>query len=134
MAPEVGSGQYHRGIDIYAVGVMLYEMLLGRVPYEGSTMAEVLMKHLTAQPELETLPQPFGRVIRKALDIMSESHVTGSNHWAGDSVGQRKQGQYDGERQMARMGFDDSCPYGRGGRWNGNNFQVGAPIGFLLTI
>ena len=46
MAPEVGSGNYQRGIDIYALGVMLYEMLLGRVPYEGSSMAEVLMKHL----------------------------------------------------------------------------------------
>ena len=46
MAPEVGSGNYHRGIDIYALGVMLYEMLLGKVPFEGSSMGEVLMKHL----------------------------------------------------------------------------------------
>jgi uncharacterized RDD family membrane protein YckC len=67
MAPEVGSGNYHRGIDIYALGVMLYEMLLGRLPYEGSTMAEVLMKHLTAQPVVDELPAPFGDVIRQAL-------------------------------------------------------------------
>ncbi len=68
MAPEVGSGNYHRGIDIYALGVMLYEMLLGRVPFEGSSMGEVLMKHLTEQPEVEGLPEPFGKVIRKALE------------------------------------------------------------------
>ena len=67
MAPEVGSGNYHRGIDIYALGVMLYEMLLGRVPYQGSSMGEVLMKHLTAQPVVDELPEPFGGVIRKAL-------------------------------------------------------------------
>lgn len=67
MAPEIGSGNYHRGIDIYALGVMLYEMLRGRVPYEGSTMAEVLMKHLAAQPVLDELPEPFGKVIHKAL-------------------------------------------------------------------
>ena len=67
MAPEIGSGNYSRGIDIYALGVMLYEMLLGKVPFEGSTMAEVLMKHLTTQPELENLPQPIAQVIRKAL-------------------------------------------------------------------
>lgn len=67
MAPEVGSGNYHRGIDIYAMGVILYEMLLGKVPFEGSSMGEVLMKHLTAQPEVDDLPQPFGKVIRKAL-------------------------------------------------------------------
>jgi len=67
MAPEVGSGNYHRGIDIYALGVILYEMLRGRVPYEGSTMAEVLMKHLTAEPAIDELPDPFGKVIQKAL-------------------------------------------------------------------
>jgi len=68
MAPEIGSGNYHRGIDIYALGVILYEMLLGRVPYDGATMGEVLMKHLTAQPEVDQLPEPFGRIIRKALE------------------------------------------------------------------
>ncbi|HRX85618.1 MAG TPA: serine/threonine-protein kinase, partial [Phycisphaerae bacterium] len=68
MAPEVGSGNYHRGIDIYALGVMLYEMLLGKVPFEGSSMGEVLMKHLTVQPEVDNLPAPFGKVIRKALE------------------------------------------------------------------
>ena len=67
MAPEVGSGDYSRGIDIYALGVIFYEMLLGRVPYEGSSMGEVLMKHLTSQPEVDNLPSPFGEVIRKAL-------------------------------------------------------------------
>lgn len=67
MAPEVGTGNYHRGIDIYALGVMLYEMLLGKVPFEGSTMGEVLMKHLTQQAELDELPAPFASVIRKAL-------------------------------------------------------------------
>jgi len=68
MAPEVGSGNYHRGIDIYALGVILYEMLLGRVPYEGGSMGEVLLKHLTAQPEVDNLPAPFSKVIRKALE------------------------------------------------------------------
>jgi len=67
MAPEVGSGNYDRTIDIYALGVVLYEMLLGRVPFSGSSMGEVLMKHLTAAPEVDELPEPFPRVIRKAL-------------------------------------------------------------------
>ena len=67
MAPEVGSGNYSRGVDIYALGVMLYEMLLGKVPFEGSSLGEVLMKHLTEQPEVDKLPHPFGQVIRKSL-------------------------------------------------------------------
>ena len=67
MAPEVGSGNYSKTIDIYALGVILYEMLLGKVPFQGSSMGEVLMKHLTAQPEVDQLPRPFAQVIRKAL-------------------------------------------------------------------
>jgi serine/threonine protein kinase len=66
MAPEIGSGDYSKGVDIYALGVMLYEMVLGKVPFEGSSMAEVLMKHLTTQPQLDELSPQFGKVIRKA--------------------------------------------------------------------
>jgi serine/threonine protein kinase len=68
MAPEIGSGNYSRGVDLYALGVMLYEMILGKVPFEGSSMGEVLMKHLTSQPEVDHLPEPFAKVIRKALE------------------------------------------------------------------
>src|SRR5262249_53222541 len=46
---------------------MLYEMLLGKVPFAGATVGEILMKHLTAQPEVDALPAPFPDVIRKAL-------------------------------------------------------------------
>lgn len=67
MAPEVGSGNYDKTIDIYALGVILYEMVLGKVPFAGSSMGEVLMKHLTAQPAVDELPEPFPQVIRKAL-------------------------------------------------------------------
>ncbi|MCH8054327.1 MAG: serine/threonine protein kinase, partial [Planctomycetes bacterium] len=67
MAPEVGSGRYSSSIDIYALGVILYEMLLGKVPFEGQSTGEVLMKHLMEQPEVDQLPQPFPGVIRKAL-------------------------------------------------------------------
>ena len=55
MAPEIGSGKYHKPIDIYAMGVILYEMLTGRVPFEGETVNEVLMKHLTARPDVSML-------------------------------------------------------------------------------
>ena len=51
MAPEIGSGKYHKPIDVYAIGVILYEMLTGHVPFDGETVNEVLMKHLTARPD-----------------------------------------------------------------------------------
>ena len=57
MAPEIGSGKYHKPIDVYAIGVILYEMLTGRVPFDGETVNEVLMKHLTARPDVSMLPR-----------------------------------------------------------------------------
>lgn len=67
MAPEIGQGKYDRSIDIYALGIVLYEMLTGQVPFFGSSHGEVLMKHLTAQPELSGIEEPFASVIRKAM-------------------------------------------------------------------
>jgi hypothetical protein len=68
MAPEVGRGRYGREVDIYAVGIMLFEMLTGRVPFEGETTAEILMKHLTADPDLQGLPEPLRAVLADALE------------------------------------------------------------------
>ena len=67
MAPEIGSGKYNKPIDIYAIGVILYEMLTGRVPFEGETVNEVLMKHLTARPDVSMLPEPYQAIVAKAL-------------------------------------------------------------------
>ncbi len=67
MAPEIGAGTYNRSIDIYALGVLLYEMLTGDVPFIGSSPAEILMKHMTVAPELNNVEEPFRKVIRKAL-------------------------------------------------------------------
>ncbi|MEN6337554.1 MAG: protein kinase [Phycisphaerales bacterium] len=67
MAPEIGAGRYDRSIDIYALGILLYEMLTGQVPFLGASPAEILMKHMTAAPDLTNIEEPFARVIRKAL-------------------------------------------------------------------
>ncbi|MFZ5829663.1 MAG: serine/threonine-protein kinase [Planctomycetota bacterium] len=68
MAPEVANGRYGKEIDVYALGVMLYEMLTGRVPFDGESVGEVLMKHLTAQPDVSVLAEPFRSVLARALE------------------------------------------------------------------
>jgi hypothetical protein len=67
MAPEIANGRYGREIDTYALGVILYEMLTGNVPFEGESVGEVLMKHLTAEPDLARVPEPYREVVRRAL-------------------------------------------------------------------
>ncbi|MDD4789808.1 MAG: serine/threonine-protein kinase, partial [Pirellulales bacterium] len=68
MAPEVANGRYGKEIDVYALGVILYEMLTGRVPFEGESIGEVLMKHLTATPDVSMLPEPYRGVVARALE------------------------------------------------------------------
>jgi hypothetical protein len=67
MAPEISTGNYNKQIDIYAAGIILYEMLTGRVPFEGESAGEILMKHLTAPPDLGKLPAEYVPIVGKAL-------------------------------------------------------------------
>ncbi|MHB8953505.1 MAG: serine/threonine-protein kinase [Pirellulaceae bacterium] len=67
MAPEIGKGVYGKEIDIYALGIILCEMLTGHVPFEGESSQEIIMKHLTAEPDLRQVPLRFRRVIERAL-------------------------------------------------------------------
>jgi len=73
MSPEQGQGNKidHR-TDIYALGIILYEMLTGRVPYEAETPMAVVLKHINGELPLPhtinpNTPEPVERVILKAL-------------------------------------------------------------------
>jgi serine/threonine protein kinase len=67
MAPEIGAGKYDRSIDIYAMGAVLYEMLTGVPPFIGASPSEILLKHLSAQPDCSAISEPFAGVIRRAM-------------------------------------------------------------------
>ena len=68
MAPEIGAGNYDRGIDIYALGALLFEMITGQVPFFGSSTAEVLMKHLGTNVDTAGIEEPFAIVIKRAME------------------------------------------------------------------
>ncbi|MBL98288.1 MAG: hypothetical protein CMM06_01230 [Rhodopirellula sp.] len=68
MAPEIGKGNYGNQIDIYALGIMLFELLTGDIPFDGECDAEILTKHLTEAPDLTKVPLEYQSAIRKALE------------------------------------------------------------------
>ena len=68
MAPEVARGQYGPEVDVYSLGVMLYELITGKLPFTGETTAEILMKHLTAQADLSPIPKSLRPTIARALE------------------------------------------------------------------
>ena len=67
MAPEIARGRYGRGVDIYALAVMLFEMYTGELPFDGESQGEILMKHLSAPPDLSPLPPALRPVFARAL-------------------------------------------------------------------
>jgi hypothetical protein len=73
MAPEQGlEGQSDARSDIYSLGVVLYEMLTQRTPFEADTPLAILMRHLNDPLPLPcevdpAIPLPLERVVLKAL-------------------------------------------------------------------
>ncbi len=75
MAPEQARGDDidHR-VDVYAAGVVLYQMLVGKVPFGGETTLGIITKHLTdtpipphvRAPELG-IPRALEEIVEKAM-------------------------------------------------------------------
>lgn len=56
LAPEIFSGDgWHRGADVYALGCMLYEMLVGKQPFPSSSLPTVMYSHLSTPPPRASL-------------------------------------------------------------------------------
>jgi len=69
MSPEQARGdQVDHRTDLYSLGIILYEMLAGRVPFEGDSAMAIIYQHLhEPPPPIEGLPPQIREVIDRAL-------------------------------------------------------------------
>src|SRR5262249_18703254 len=74
ICPEQVRGEMmdHRG-DLYSVGVILYELLAGRTPFEGQSSMDVLLAQATEEPPtfaeagVDWIPASVEKVVRRCL-------------------------------------------------------------------
>lgn len=86
MAPEQAGGTKLDGrADIYALGIVAYEMFTGRVPFSADTPLAVLMKHLqdpVPLPPPSEVPEPLARVLLKSLAKAREDRWATASEFA----------------------------------------------------
>ena len=89
MSPEQATGDQTVGAatDIYALGAVLYEMLVGDPPYVGSTAQAILGKIIagnlaSATEERASVPANVDAVIRKALEKLPADRFTSAQEFA----------------------------------------------------
>jgi serine/threonine-protein kinase len=87
MAPEQAAvTKIDRRADIYALGIVAYEMFTGRVPFSADTPLAILMKHLQEPiplPPPSEVPEPFTRAILKAVAKKPEDRWNAASEFVG---------------------------------------------------
>jgi len=84
MSPEQVEGkEVDQRADIYALGVILFEMLTGKVPFEGDTPLSIAVKHKTEAPQDPSklnaqVPLDFSQLILKCLEKDKKNRPQGA--------------------------------------------------------
>jgi len=83
MSPEQcrGAKEIDHRTDVYSLGVMGYQMLTGRLPFESEALGELLLKHMTEKPPPPSaiepsVPEAISSIIASALEKEPDKRPT----------------------------------------------------------
>jgi serine/threonine protein kinase len=79
MAPERFYGQFSAGSDLYAVGIILYELLVGKRPFSGMP-TELMNAHLNQRVIIpDSLPRSLAKIITRSLEKLPKRRYTSAH-------------------------------------------------------
>jgi serine/threonine protein kinase len=106
MAPERFYGQFSAGSDIYAVGIILYELLVGKRPFSGMP-SELMNAHLNHRIIIpDRLPRSLAKIVIKALEKLPKRRYNSAQEMRQDLAALRSE-----DFSQIKTGLDaESCP------------------------
>ncbi len=90
LSPEQAKGgEVDPRSDLYSLGVVLYELLTGKTPFDGETPVEIAMKHLSTTPKPPSklrpdVPRELDMVVMRALAKNPDERYQSADEMEGD--------------------------------------------------
>ena len=84
-SPEQAKGKYvGNTTDLYSLGIVLYEMIIGRVPFRGDSPISIALQHINdeiefTQEEKVAIPQSVRNIIKKLTSKSSDDRYQGAD-------------------------------------------------------
>lgn len=144
IAPEQARGQLvDARSDLYSLGIVMYEMLTGTLPYNGENAVEIAVKHMNALPTLPRdiapdIPPELERITLKAMSASVDERYQNANELLADleAFGRSTlsaQGDYESDGIDSEL-YNDAENTSEGKKRSGKAAFITAGIGIFALV